>query len=101
MATETGAKKTIDQQGQESITAMTDTKASLIGQLRKTSKTGITEKACVARDCNKEKTPGRRLLRAGIMYILFSEKFLGRLRQKSAMDISTLLMLLSSGDHDI
>lgn len=60
MATETGAKNTIDKQGQESITAMTDTKASLIGQLREKSKTGIIEKACVPRDCDKEKTLGQR-----------------------------------------
>lgn len=34
------------------------------------------------------------------MYIFFSEKFQGRLCQKSAMDISALSMPLSSSDHD-
>lgn len=102
MATESGAKNTIDdKQGQERITAMADTKGSLIGPLRKTSKTGIIEKACVPQDCNKDKTPGQRPLRAGITYVLCSKNFQGRLCQKSVMDISASLMLLSSSDHDI
>lgn len=62
MVTETGTKNTIDKQGQESVTAVSDTKASLIGQLRQKSKTGITEKDCVPRDYDKEKTPGQRPL---------------------------------------
>ena len=56
MTIETGATNTMDKQGQENITAMTNTRANLIGQLRKKAKLGI-EKACMPRDCDKEGPP--------------------------------------------
>lgn len=78
------------------MTATTDNQGSLVGHLRKTSPTGITDAARVPRNGDEEQTPGRKALRAGITYALFSEKSRGRLCWKSAVDISASSTPLSS-----